>query len=124
MPSCNTSPGITSNPSGTSGGLKERRSWLRSNEPGRQPLAKIKLSLLFKRRMTSDRITVTVRDGWVTLEGSVDWRYQKTVAESAVKKLRGVTSIMNEIVVKPTVPTHEAKARIEEALRRSGELAA
>src|SRR5271165_5134797 len=52
MPSCNTSPGITSNPSGTSGGLKERRSWLRSNEPGRQPLAKIKLSLLFKRRMT------------------------------------------------------------------------
>src|SRR5580704_16223765 len=53
MPSCNTSPGITSNPSGTSGGLKERRSWLRSNEPGRQPLAKIKLSLLFKRRMTS-----------------------------------------------------------------------
>src|SRR5271167_299049 len=53
MPSCNTSPGITSNPSGTSGGLKERRSWPRSNEPGRQPLAKIKLSLLFKRRMTS-----------------------------------------------------------------------
>src|SRR5208283_1445602 len=52
MPSCNTSPGITSNPSGTSGGLKERRSWPRSNEPGRQPLAKIKLSLLFKRRMT------------------------------------------------------------------------
>src|SRR5271165_3367586 len=54
MPSCNTSPGITSNPSGTSGGLKERRSWLRSNEPGRQPLAKIKLSLLFKRRVTSN----------------------------------------------------------------------
>jgi osmotically-inducible protein OsmY len=72
----------------------------------------------------SDRITVTVRDGWVTLEGSVDWRYQKTVAESAVEKLRGVTSITNEIVVKPTVPAHEAKARIEEALRRSGELAA
>jgi hypothetical protein len=72
----------------------------------------------------SDRITVMVRDGWVTLEGSVDWRYQKTVAESAVEKLRGVTSITNEIVVKPTVPAHEAKARIEEALRRSGELAA
>ena len=30
-----------------------RRSLPRSNEPGRQPLAKIKLSLLFKRRMTS-----------------------------------------------------------------------
>src|SRR5271166_5221525 len=62
MPSCNTSPGITSNPSGTSGGLKERRSWPRSNEPGRQPLAKIKLSLLFKRRMTSTYTTTSYPD--------------------------------------------------------------
>jgi osmotically-inducible protein OsmY len=72
----------------------------------------------------SDRITVTVKDGWVTLKGSVDWQYQKILAESAVKKLRRVTSIMNEIEVKPTVSAYEAKARIEEALRRSGEFGA
>ena len=35
----------------------------------------------------SDKIKVTVKNGWVTLEGNVDWQYQKTLAESAVKKL-------------------------------------
>src|ERR1700736_1666549 len=48
----------------------------------------------------SDKIKVTVKNGWVTLEGSVDWQYQKTLAESAVKKLRGVIGIINNIEVK------------------------
>jgi osmotically-inducible protein OsmY len=38
----------------------------------------------------ADKIKVTVRNGWVTLEGTVEWQYQKTLAESAVKKLKGV----------------------------------
>jgi hypothetical protein len=33
-----------------------------------------------------DRIKVTVKDGWATLEGTVDWEYQKKLAISAVKK--------------------------------------
>ncbi len=33
----------------------------------------------------NDRITVTVKNGWITLEGSVDWLYQKTLVESAIK---------------------------------------
>ena len=36
--------------------------------------------------LPSDKIKVTVKNGWVTLEGNVDWQYQKTLAESAVKK--------------------------------------
>jgi osmotically-inducible protein OsmY len=39
----------------------------------------------------SDQIKVTVKNGWVTLEGTVDWEYQKNLAKSAVKKLKGVT---------------------------------
>src|SRR6195256_4862256 len=38
----------------------------------------------------SDKIKVAVSKGWVTLEGAVDWQYQKALAESAVKKLKGV----------------------------------
>src|ERR1700684_1404232 len=34
-----------------------------------------------------DKITVTVKSGWVTLEGSVNWQFQKSLAESSVKKL-------------------------------------
>jgi osmotically-inducible protein OsmY len=71
----------------------------------------------------SDKIKVTVKNGWVTLEGSVDWQYQKTLAESAVKKLRGVIGIINNIEVKPKVSPTEVKSKIEEALRRSAELA-
>jgi osmotically-inducible protein OsmY len=70
----------------------------------------------------SDKIKVTVKNGWVTLEGNVDWQYQKTLAESAVKKLRGVIGITNSIEVKPKVSPTEVKSKIEEALRRSAEL--
>ena len=70
----------------------------------------------------SDKIKVTVKNGWVTLEGSVDWQYQKTLAESAMKKLRGVLGIFNNIEVKPKVSPTEVKSKIEEALRRSAEL--
>src|SRR5258705_9226188 len=51
----------------------------------------------------ADRIKVTVRSGWVTLEGSVEWQFQKAMAESAVKKLRGVLGVTNNIEVKPQV---------------------
>jgi osmotically-inducible protein OsmY len=70
----------------------------------------------------SDKIKVTVKSGWVTLEGNVDWQYQKTLAESAMKKLRGVLGIFNNIEVKPKVSPTEVKSKIEEALRRSAEL--
>ena len=69
-----------------------------------------------------EKIKVTVKNGWVTLEGNVDWQYQKTLAESAVKKLRGVIGITNSIEVKPKVSPTEVKSKIEEALRRSAEL--
>ena len=45
----------------------------------------------------ADKIKVTVKNGWVTLEGNVDWQYQKNLAESAVKKLRGVFGVINNI---------------------------
>jgi osmotically-inducible protein OsmY len=72
----------------------------------------------------SEKIKVTVKSGWVTLEGNVglDWQYQKILAESAVKKLRGVIGITNNIEIEPKVSPKEAKGKIEEALRRSAEL--
>jgi osmotically-inducible protein OsmY len=70
----------------------------------------------------SDRIKVTVTGGWVTLEGDVDWQFEKSLAESSVKKLKGVVGITNSIQVKPKVSPKEIKGKIEEALRRSAEL--
>src|SRR5258708_5388756 len=70
----------------------------------------------------AEAIQVTVKDGWVTLEGAVDWEYQKSLAHSVVKKLKGLTGVTNRIEVKPKVTPQEVKGKIEEALRRSAEL--
>ena len=72
--------------------------------------------------LPAEKIKATVVNGWVTLEGSVAWQYQKTLAESAVKKLRGVIGVTNNIEVKPVVTPTEIKSKIEDALKRSAEL--
>jgi osmotically-inducible protein OsmY len=70
----------------------------------------------------ADRIKLTVKNGWVTLEGTVDWQYQKSLAESSVKKLKGVLGVSNNIEVKPRVSPAEVKSKIEDALKRNAEL--
>ncbi|HEY2146985.1 MAG TPA: BON domain-containing protein [Pirellulales bacterium] len=66
-----------------------------------------------------DKIKVTVTKGWVTLEGEVEWQYQKLSAESAVRNLAGVIGISNLITVKPRVSPTELKNKIEDAFKRS-----
>jgi len=70
----------------------------------------------------SDKIKVTVRDGWVTLEGEVRWQFQRNLAESTVRKIEGVAGITNRIVIKTNLSPKKVKEKIEEALRRSAEL--
>lgn len=67
-------------------------------------------------------IKVKVSKGWVTLEGSVDWQFQKTAAEKAVRKLYGVLGVSNFVEVKAHVSKFEVKAAIESALKRSAEV--
>jgi len=72
-----------------------------------------------------DRVKVMVQDGRVTLSGEVDWYYQKTSAEDAVRHLIGVWSVTNSITVKPPVPmvkAAEVKNKIEDALKRNARL--
>src|ERR1700733_4720286 len=67
-------------------------------------------------------ITATVREGFVTLEGTVEWNYQKTSAVEATESLRGVRGVWNRIAVKPQVSPASVKDAIDAALRRSAEL--
>ncbi len=69
-----------------------------------------------------DRVKVTVTKGWVTLDGEVEWQYQKRAAEDAVRYLRGVRGISNQMIVRPKVQVTDVKGKIESALRRSAEL--
>jgi osmotically-inducible protein OsmY len=63
-----------------------------------------------------------VKNGWVTLEGNVEWNYQRKSAESAVRRLRGIKGVTNLIQLKPHVTPGEIKRKIEEAFRRSAEV--
>jgi osmotically-inducible protein OsmY len=70
----------------------------------------------------SENIKVTVSDGVITLQGSVEWQYQKVYAEEAVENLKGVSDVINKIQVKPRLSATEVKEKIEESLKRSAEL--
>ena len=69
-----------------------------------------------------DRIKVSVRDGFVTVDGKLDWRFQRDAAESCLRSISGVRAVTNNIEVVPKASASQVKTKIEEALRRSAEL--
>lgn len=66
----------------------------------------------------SGAIQVAVRNGWVTLNGDVDWKFQKKTAEDDVRRLSGVHGIFNNIEIKPHVQSGAIQRKIEDALKR------
>jgi osmotically-inducible protein OsmY len=68
------------------------------------------------------RIRSTVSDGWVTLEGDVDFWNQRDDAEKAVRNLSGVHGVSNKIEIKllKVIPT-DVRESIEKALERRAE---
>jgi osmotically-inducible protein OsmY len=72
--------------------------------------------------LSADNIKVVVKEGWVTLEGEVEWNYQREGAERAVRWLRGVRGLTNIIKLKPKVAPTEVKRKIEEAFKRNAEI--
>jgi osmotically-inducible protein OsmY len=71
---------------------------------------------------SSETIKVVVKDGRITLEGSVEWQYARERAENAVKRIRGVKAVTNTIELKPKVAPYEIRRKIEDAFRRSAEI--
>jgi len=72
--------------------------------------------------LTHEKLKVIAKDGRLTLEGEVEWNYQKETAERAVRTIRGVKSISNLITVKPKVTPSDLKKKIEDAFVRSAQL--
>jgi len=66
-----------------------------------------------------DAVKVSVQDGWVTLTGDVDWRFEHDAAAQDVRRLWGVTGISNHIALKARVNTATLTADISKALHRS-----
>lgn len=71
---------------------------------------------------SSQHIKVTVRNGWITLEGAVEWRFQSQRAEDAVRRVKGLKGVTNMVKVQPHTSPAEVSAKIEDALKRSAQL--
>lgn len=69
----------------------------------------------------SDRIKVKVENGWLTLEGDVDWNFQREEAERAVRNLTGVLGVTNLVSVRERPTASDVKRKIKETLERNAE---
>ncbi len=69
-----------------------------------------------------EHVKVLARNGWITLEGEVEWDYQRSGAERAVRRVTGVKGVTNSVQLKPRLQPSEIKRKIEEAFRRSAEI--
>lgn len=70
----------------------------------------------------NDKIVSRVDEGWVWLEGEVEWQYQRSAAERAVRFLTGVRGVTNTIRLKKRAFAPEVRQRIVDALKRNAEL--
>ncbi len=68
------------------------------------------------------KVHAQVRAGWVTLNGEVEWQYQRLEVERMVQHVRGVVGISNNIIVTPKVSPDQVQAKIEGAFKREAEI--
>jgi osmotically-inducible protein OsmY len=72
--------------------------------------------------LPENAIRITVQDGWVNLEGEVDWQFQRAAAQNQVGKLSGLVGIINNITLKARPQSPEIRHHIETALRRNAKI--
>jgi osmotically-inducible protein OsmY len=68
------------------------------------------------------RVHARVQGGWVTLDGEVDYEYQRHEVERMVRNVKGVIGVTNTIRVAPPAGDDEVLEEIEEAFLREAEV--
>jgi osmotically-inducible protein OsmY len=87
-------------------------------EIARDLVAQLKFELPY----SHESIKSVVKGGWVTLEGDLEWNYQRTRAENTALRVKGVLGVSNHIKLAPRVKPTEVKAKIENALKRIAQI--
>jgi osmotically-inducible protein OsmY len=67
-------------------------------------------------------VTATVERGWVTLEGEVDWIFQRRGAENAVRDLTGVRGVSNMVRLRARALPKDISDQIQKAFHRSAQI--
>ncbi len=71
--------------------------------------------------LAAEKVCVRVAEGRVTLEGEVDWPYERQRAEAAACAIRGARSVRNDIGVRLQILPVEIRRKIEMAFHRNAE---
>ncbi len=96
--------------------IKTSNSWDRSNAD----IANEVLNALKGRwDIPNDKVKVKVEDGWITLEGELQWNYQKTAAKDAIINHYGVKGITNNITIKPEFQKVILQKEVEQEFARN-----
>lgn len=66
-----------------------------------------------------DKIQVEVEDGWVTLNGVLEWNFQRESAQKAIKHLKGIKGITSKITIQSESNDSIEKEGILSALKRN-----
>ena len=69
-------------------------------------------------------VQIRVEKGWVTLEGVVEWQFQRQDAHDVVAHLLGVKGVSNMVTLRPQTTSADVHTNIEAAFKRSSELEA
>ena len=75
-------------------------------------------ALSWNTSVPADRVMVTVENGWVTLDGELDWNFQRRAVERVVRPLKGVVGISDNIRLKALPIPVNLSNRIQDALTR------
>jgi len=70
----------------------------------------------------ADGVTVQVSKGWVTLNGAVNWQFQRDAAEDVVRQLAGIRGVSNLVSLKRSLSQAVIRSDIEAALKRRAQL--
>lgn len=81
-------------------------------------------ALRWDTKVPDEKINASVEDGWVTLEGVVDWEFQIAAAFDAVKNLLGVRGVTNLTKIVPKIQAGEIRQKIAAAFERIATLEA
>ena|ERR1700733_2041713 len=66
-----------------------------------------------------ERLTLSVENGWIKLEGDIEWQFQKDRAQSEIEDIVGVNGITNLISIKPELDPTDIEYKIQRAFQRS-----
>jgi osmotically-inducible protein OsmY len=69
-----------------------------------------------------NKVKAIVSDGCVALDGQVNWPHEGAAVERAVREIKGIRGVTNEVTVRPLVAPRDVEKKIREAFHRSADV--